>query len=332
MLKWHNRFLASAKCKVFFVVFPFMWSLKTTEANVANETWVSCSCTGSSRGVLQMLDSEADFQARAKDVGLSQTEVDNLKRIGYATFAKLAFSSSYVPGQADEGPLKMLAAEVTGIDPCPPVRLALVRRLVFESYTLAAADLRMKISRTSDDAPRKLATAERASRYADQVARLPGIEMSGEQEPSHSLIDAIYHMSEEGQLRYVKWDECTKRDQELMGLKSDPVWKADASGIIRETKVKEALTAEYDTDLKLRFALQRRSLAFDQARLVDHQDFERWSQILLEAYTAPAMEGYQKVTIEQLHRADLQLFKVLIRETRNGIKAIGTRQPMASRP
>ena len=56
-----------------------------------------------------MLDSEADFQARAKDVGLSQTEVDNLKRIGYATFAKLAFSSSYVPGQADEGPLKMLA-------------------------------------------------------------------------------------------------------------------------------------------------------------------------------------------------------------------------------
>ena len=187
----------------------------------------------------------------------------------------------------------------------------------------------MKISRTSDDAPRKLATAERASRYADQVARLPGIEMSGEQEPSHSLIDAIYHMSEEGQLRYVKWDECTKRDQELMGLKSDPVWKADASGIIRETKVKEALTAEYDTDLKLRFALQRRSLAFDQARWVDYQDFERWSQILLEAYTAPAMEGYQKVTIEQLHRADLQLFKVLIRETRNGIKAVGTRQPMA---
>ena len=85
MLKWHNRFLASAKCKVFFVVFPFMWSLKTTEANVANETWVPCSCTGSSRRVLQMLDSEADFQARAKDVGLSQTEVDNLKRIGYAT-------------------------------------------------------------------------------------------------------------------------------------------------------------------------------------------------------------------------------------------------------
>ena len=43
MLKWHNRFLASAKCKVFFVVFPFMWSLKTTESNVANETWVPCS-------------------------------------------------------------------------------------------------------------------------------------------------------------------------------------------------------------------------------------------------------------------------------------------------
>lgn len=55
----------------------------------------------------------------------------------------------------------------------------------------------------------------------------------------------------------------------------NPVWKADSNGLIRETKVQEALKAEYNTDLKLHFALQRRSLAFDQARLVDFAEFEK---------------------------------------------------------
>ena len=54
-----------------------------------------------------------------------------------------------------------------------------------------------------------------------------------------------------------------------MGLRSDPVWKPDAQGIIRESKVQEVLKADYKTDLQLKFVLQRRSLALDQTRLVD---------------------------------------------------------------
>lgn len=275
-----------------------------------------------------MLDSQADFLDRARKLGATDDEVNQLKALGYDTFGKLAFSTNYTPGQADDTSLKALAAQIVQADPCPPNRLPIVRRLFFESFTLAAADMQLRVERKDDSIPRKLANAERSARYEDQRRRLSGIDISGELEPSNSLIDIVYHMTEEDQLRYVRWEECTKRDQELMGIKSDPVWKPDANGLIRETKVMEVLKAETDTDLKLRTALQRRSLSFDQSRLVDYNVFERWTQIMMEAYSTPPPEGYLKVTVEQLHRADLQLFKCMMRETRSGIKTIGGTKPV----
>ena len=135
-------------------------------------------------------------------------------------------------------------------------------------------------------------------------------------------------MMEDNQLKYVRWEQCTKRDQELMGLKVDPTWKPDSNGVIRETRVREELKADVSTDLKLRFAVQRRSLAFDQARLVDYDRFEKWTQILLEAYTASPPECYKKVSIEQVQHADIEMFKYLMKETRNGIRFNGQLNPL----
>ena len=184
------------------------------------------------------------------------------------------------------------------------------------------------MDRKEDDGPRRMAVAERTARYEEQKRRLSGIELTGELEPSYALIDLVYQMSEDGQLRYVRWEQATKRDQELMGVKVDPVWKPDSNGIVKEVKVQEVLKADFDTDLKLRFVLQRRSLAFDQARLVGFDKFERWTQVLMEAYTSTPPDGYQKVSLEQVHRADIELFKVMMRETRSGIKVVGDVQHM----
>ena len=93
-------------------------------------------------------------------------------------------------------------------------------------------------------------------------------------------------------------------------------------------RVREELKADVSTDLKLRFALQRRSLAFDQARLVDYDRFEKWTQILLEAYTASPPECYKKVSIEQVQHADIEMFKYLMKETRNGIRFNGQLNPL----
>lgn len=106
-----------------------------------------------------------------------------------------------------------------------------------------------------------------------------------------------------------------------MGVKSDPTWNPDSQGIIREVRVREEVKADTSADLRLKYALQRRSLALDQARLVDKM--EKWSQILLGEYAAPAIDQYRKVSIEQIQHADMELFKMLIRETRGGIKPSG---------
>ena len=151
-----------------------------------------------------MLDSQATFEARAREIGFSDAEIAAFKQQGWDTFGRLAFAKNYTPGQADDQPLIELAAIITNTTPPPPNRVPLVRRIVLESYTIASADLKSRIDRKDDDAPRKLAVAERASRHQDQVRRLRGLNLVGELEASHSLIDAVVQMYDDNQLRYLR--------------------------------------------------------------------------------------------------------------------------------
>ena len=163
-----------------------------------------------------MLDSQADFRARAREIGFNEAELTKLDTLGYNTYGRLAFAANYVPGTTDDAPLLKLGADITDTDPPPAKRMTLVRRLVFESYALASADVRSKVDRRDEDAPRRLAQAERASRHEEQKGRLTGLDLSGELEPSNALIDAVYQLHEDNALKYVRWEVCTKRDQEMM--------------------------------------------------------------------------------------------------------------------
>lgn len=91
-------------------------------------------------------------------------------------------------------------------------------------------------------------------------------------------------------------------------------------GIIREAKVQAELKADTSSDLRLKYALQRRSLALDHARLCDYDKLEKWSAILLEAYSKSAIDGYKKVTSDQIQHADMETFKFLIRRTCAGVR------------
>jgi hypothetical protein len=272
---------------------------------------------------MSMLDSAAVFAARAQEMGMAPEEMERLKAKGWNTFALLAFACSYMPGQADDVSLRKLGAAIcgTGAEEPPESRMPIIRRLFFEAYTLAAADLRSRVERRDDDAPRKLAMAERSQRNRDQELRLSGVSLDGEREVSHALVDLIVQMSEDNALKYVRWEVCTKRDAELLGLKTDPVWRPDpVTGLIRSVRLDDQVSADTSTDLLLRNALQRRALAFDNCRLISYSAFEKWTDLMLDAFLAPAITGHMKVSIEQLHRADVALFKHMIRETRDGIR------------
>ena len=141
------------------------------------------------------LDSAAVFEARALEIGFSPSEIAAIKSKGWNAFGRFAFAVNYVPGHSvDEKPILGLAAAITGTDPdsVPEDRMPLVRRLFFESYSMTSADMRQRTERRDDDPPRRLANAERSTRYEAQVRRLsPALTLTGELEPSEALIDIV---------------------------------------------------------------------------------------------------------------------------------------------
>ena len=280
-----------------------------------------------------MLDSVAVFKDRCDAFGVSEAEYAQLKEKSWNTFGTLAFASGWQPGHADESGLLRIGAVFcnSGASTPPEDRMPVVRRLVWEAYTLCAADLRARAERREDDKPLKLANPERVQRAKEQQQRLTHLSLQDEFEISHALEDIVVQMAEDNAVSYVKWEDCTKRDQERQGIKCDPVWKPDSSGVMRMTKEEENPKSSLRTDLMLQYTLQRRSLAFDRARLCGYAVMEKWTAKMLAAYVQVPEPGYGKVSLSQLRRADARFFKELedlTKETGIRVKASSVELPL----
>jgi hypothetical protein len=69
--------------------------------------------------------------------------------------------------------------------------------MFFEAHALVMADLKTQVEKTDDQMPRKVPAPERNARYEAQQRRLNGVSLSGELEPSHSLIDSVLQQAED---------------------------------------------------------------------------------------------------------------------------------------
>eukprot|EP00971_Amphidinium_carterae_P345455 6486416-Amphidinium_carterae.1 len=112
-------------------------------------------------------------------------------------------------------------------------------------------------------------------------------------------------MADEGSLRYISWQECISREDELAGLKKAREWKPDsATGNLREVyKVIEAKT-DVSTDYRVMQALSRRAAALDIANVMRIEDHQELSRMLLRELQRNPPPGYSPVTHDQLQRAD----------------------------
>jgi hypothetical protein len=270
------------------------------------------------------VDSEAVFDGRMTDIGLSAAEQAQIRLLGWTTHAKFAFSSSYAPGQADDHPfLERVVTPVLGAPDHPSA--AMLRRLLFESYTLSVQQLRSQLERSSDDAPKKLPAAERANRLARLRARLPTLKLEDGLEPSHRLVDLMTQMHDDDYIHYIEWSDCTARRQEIQGEKKtreldDKVWKPDASGVVRQQSTRIHPAADVGTDYKFRQMLSRRGLAFDLAGLLSYETHEILACKLMDEMSREPLIGYLTVSREQLERADRHVFMRLSELTRLGIR------------
>ena len=159
---------------------------------------------------MSYVDSYSVFKARCDEIKISPATFDALKDKGWSTFGSYAFSVSTNPAQISDDDFDAKVA-IPILGNANAAEAALLRRLLFESYTLTATELRRKTDSSESDGPKKLPVQEIASRFEALQVKLAPIRVESVLEPSHALINALAQCAEAGRLRYIEWARCTSR-------------------------------------------------------------------------------------------------------------------------
>ena len=180
---------------------------------------------------LQCRDSEAHFELRAAEVGLSTNALSALKGHNLATLGKLAHvvSSPVSPPQPEalaDWIRDNLRNASLGDQAC-------VRRLIWEGGALATAELRDQITNPEGSSQRKVPDAERTKRLQLLKNSLNGIVLEGPLEPSHVLLDKAAGLERDNQLRFLAPETCASRSWEIThGKPERPVLTFEANKLL----------------------------------------------------------------------------------------------------
>ena len=135
---------------------------------------------------MSYVDSEVVFKARCDEIRLSSDTFDSLKAKGWATFGSYAFAISTNPGQISDNDFDAKVA-IPVLGAAGHQEAALLRRLLFESYTLTATELRCKTDSNESDGPKKLPVQEIASRFEALERKLAPLKVESVLEPSQVI-------------------------------------------------------------------------------------------------------------------------------------------------
>ena len=209
---------------------------------------------------MSYVDSEVVFRARCDEIKLSADTFTALKDKGWSTFGSYAFAISTNPSQVTDDDFDAKVS-IPVLGAANHAEAALLRRLLFESYTLTATELRRKTDTSESDGPKKLPVQEIASRFEALEAKLKPLRIESVLEPSHALINALAQCADDGRLRYIEWAKCTSRTAELNNMKEQSnlkVWKADSAGIIKQSDAESMLRCDTASELDVLNAMRRR--------------------------------------------------------------------------
>ena len=166
---------------------------------------------------MSYMDSEVVFRARCDEIKLAPETVVALKAKGWSTFGSYAFSISTNPGQISDDDFDAKVS-IPILGAANHAEAALLRRLLFESYTLTATAAEENGHLRSRWAE-KAAVQEIASRFEALELKIKPLRIESVLEPSHSLINSLAQCADDGRLRYIEWARCTSRTAELNNMK-----------------------------------------------------------------------------------------------------------------
>ncbi|CAE7263722.1 unnamed protein product [Symbiodinium sp. CCMP2592] len=265
---------------------------------------------------------------RCETVGLGGEALTKLKAAGINTLAKVAFVSSYAPGAASDSELIKVLNEALGKE-SDAGQKASWRRLFHEAYAVATQELKTMAERPDEAGPRRLSQPERAERYRMIKASVSGIDIKDRNEPSDALLDLCVGIYEGNRLRYVSWDRCTSKSQELSSeAKRDSMLTVDSQGRLKAEAKSDHIKADTSSEILLQFALLRRGLALEMSNLLDFRLHRRWAEKLIETRMAAQLDTHSQVSFAQLEAADQKFFQELADRTRDGVQATALGRPL----
>lgn len=281
-------------------------------------------------------DSEAHFEARAREYGLPRPLLQQLQRNGIRTLASLAFAVFRPGAEFVEATFDTCATNLNlGVAPTMGEMSAL-RRLHFESEIIITAALRSNVESADQATPKPIPFAERSARLDQLRQRLGGIPIRGQSEPSHALLDECCSQHELRALKYIEPSRCTSREHEVAHSKSNKKLKLDGQSLqVSESKTvpDEAISTTYH----LAQCLQRRGIALDFANLISFSAHQAYCDKLLRHLSLDPPPCYQAATLSQIMKADKQVWTFLaqncddIRPNAGGIKPLDDMLELALR-
>ena len=272
---------------------------------------------------MSLIESKHAFAARCEELDASKELQRKLKAEGIETHRSLAFCIGTPQQPPGEAAVKDICVRLFGRDPPTMGDVSLFRALHFESTTLVVQSFKDLVSQgdLETSTSKKVPIPEKRARLSAQRARLGGLQIRGETEPSFALIDVCNGIYESGTMLYIAPKRCTKRDDEI-SLGSKP----SSQAIQVEGTGAEPLKQECDvgTELKLMWAFTRRAVAMDGCHLLSYEIQYDWVQRMMDVMAASAPPGYCKVTPQQVVRADQELWLLLAREVPGPYKVDST--------
>ena len=272
---------------------------------------------------MSLIDSEASLTQRCDELDTKGDLKTALHAKQLRTYRQLAFAVGTPQQPPDDAKMQAFAEQIFTAGPTL-LQLSMLRTVLFEANTLIVAALREQVNQDparGSQAVKELPNAERLSRLAKQKARLSGVDINGELQPSNYLCDLANTIYETSIMQWVAPSKCSKRDAEVQHN-----MKSDAKNVLHLEKdslvlaPKSHAQADVSNELRLQWALQRRGVAFDQCLLVSWAVHQSWVTLLLEAMSEEPPPGYSRVSAAQVVRADKELWTLVSKASTGSFK------------
>eukprot|EP00435_Cladocopium_sp_Y103_P038892 s848_g10.t1 len=248
-----------------------------------------------------ILESEAAFNARAGEHGITRVQLTRLQNQGIVNLSKLAFSITTPGTVPPDDALKQLLSDDP--DTVTVGELSSMRRLMFDAQTLSASQIKTVLSGSDTVRKAELVPAERATRIQAQKNRLQGMELTGPLEASHASYDYVAKMLEADTPMYLEPHRFTTRASEVAREKPKKELVLDNVHLtVQDVEQKEK--CQISNELELHQAFTRRSLACDLMQVCSFRTMEKWHRVLMDQIQLAAPPGFRKPSMEQILRAD----------------------------